>query len=70
MEEVEKDVEAAEKKIMKWRQLKRKYTERANDNKEARLNLRDITDWEHVVYEEALMDAFERIEELEKLLKG
>ena len=70
MEEVEKDVDAIEKKIMAWRQVKRVFTERAAYNKEARENLRDITDWEHVVYEEMLMDLFARVDDLEKLLKG
>lgn len=73
MEEVEKtpeEVEAAEKQIMEFRNIRRIYTERAALHKEARQNMRDITDYEHVVFEEMFYDILKRLGELESLLKG
>ena len=69
-EYTEHQVEEDEKQIMEFRKIRREFTERANRHKEARINLRDITDYEHVVFEEMFYDLFRRVAELESLLKG
>jgi hypothetical protein len=68
--EEKKGIETLEKEIMDWRKKKRDFTARVAEHKEARQNLRDITDYEHLLYEEMLMDLFTRIEELERCLLG
>jgi len=68
--QTEQQVEENERQIMEFRQIRRKYTDLAALHKEARQNVRDITDYEHVVFEEMFFDLFKRVAELESLLKG
>lgn len=70
IDRTEQQVEEDERQIAEFRKIRREFTERAALHKEARQNVRDITDYEHVVFEEMFYDLFKRVAELESLLKG
>jgi hypothetical protein len=66
----DKQIEQDEERMREFEHWRKIYVERAQEHRDARLNLRLGTEWEHIVYEEMLFDVHLRLTEVEKLLKG
>lgn len=69
--EEEKDIEALEKQLMDFQQLKKVFVDRANDHIEARINLRqhDAVPHFQIVNEEMFMEVFKQLQDLKTLLQ-
>ena len=63
-------IEDIEQKIMKFRALRKRFVELAEEHKPARINLRETPSYEQVINDEMFIELFDRVDELEKLFKG